>query len=111
MILLIVTGPFSTNFSSLTNAFSSVLTNSIGITLVEENYRYFPKSFRDFSFIISIGNYFIKLLMINFALVIIFHFYRKRVERQQEKLEEKQMKEEEMKRIVLSNRKDNNKEQ
>ena len=72
-----MSGPYSQNYKSLARTVELIFENAIGITIEDEDSRLFPKKYRDMKFIFSIGNFFIRLLMINFCLVIIFYYYRK----------------------------------
>jgi predicted histidine transporter YuiF (NhaC family) len=88
IIVFCITGPYSNYFSTLSLAFGTIFENSIGITHTDEDFSLFPKNFRAIVFVISIGDFFVKLLMVNFSLVIIFYFYRKKREKNEAGSEE-----------------------
>ena len=93
-----MSGPYSLLRSSYLKTFKDIFSYCIGNIKVyigvinnPENQIFYPKFYRDLSFIFDIGNFFLKLLMTNFSLVIIFFFYRKYTDKRV-KLEEEEKK-------------------
>ena len=77
IMVFINSGPYTVVNKSFKTTVERIVDFAIGIALPEENSALMPRSFRDLVFIFDIGNFFIKLLVTNFSLVIIFYFYRK----------------------------------